>query len=137
MMSWSKALVAALILAGLWVNFVSADGATIRLDSDIRHQTILGWSGMPWYPNVSAHVRDEVLDEAVNDLGLTWVHWTVPSGNRSDMRAWEWTNDDDDPMHFNWPAFRTGPVDRSVWTWALPFKQRVEARGDRFGMAIT
>ena len=91
---------------------------------------------MPWYPNVSGEVRDEVLNEAVSDLGLTWVHWTVPSGNRSDTGAWEWTNDDTDPMHFNWPAFCPGPVDRSVQTWVLPFKQCVEARGDRFGMAI-
>jgi O-glycosyl hydrolase len=114
-----------------------AADATVTIRPDARHQTILGWSGMPWYPNVSVEVRDEVLDEAVNDLGLTWVHWTVPSGNRSEGRGWEWTNDDADPMHIHWPAFGTGPVDRSVRTWVLPFKQRVEARGERFGLAIT
>ncbi len=114
-----------------------AADATVMIRPEAHHQTILGWSGMPWYPNVSAQVRDEVLDEAVNDLGLTWVHWTVPSGNRSDGRGWEWTNDDPDPAHIHWPAFGTGPVDRSVRTWVLPFKQRVEACGERFGLAIT
>jgi len=119
-------------------NLVSqAADATVTIRPEARHQTILGWSGMPWYPKVSAEVRDEVLEEAVSDLGLTWVHWTVPSGNRSDGRGWEWTNDDADPKHIHWPAFGTGPVDRSVRTWVLPFKQRVEARGDRFGLAIT
>lgn len=92
---------------------------------------------MPWYPKVSAEVRDQVLEEAVSDLGLTRLHWTVPSGNRSEGRGWEWTNDDADPLHIHWPAFGTGPVDRSIRTWVLPFKQRVEARGDRFGLAIT
>jgi hypothetical protein len=110
--------------------------ATITIRPDARHQTILGWSGMPWYPKVSPEVRDQVLDEAAGDLGLTRVHWTVPSGNRSEGRSWEWTNDDD-PTHIRWPAFGTDVVDRSVRTWVLPFKRRVEARGDRFGLAIT
>jgi hypothetical protein len=114
----------------------SAD-VTVTIRPDARHQTILGWSGMPWYPKVSAQVRDAVLEEAVSDLGLTWVHWTVPSGNRSNGRGWEWTTDDADPKHIHWPAFGTGTVDQSIRTWVLPFKQRVEAHGDRFGLAIT
>jgi hypothetical protein len=35
------------------------------------------------------------------------------------------------------PDFGTGPVDHSVRTWVLPFKQHVEARGERFGLALT
>lgn len=111
--------------------------STVTIHPDLRHQTILGWSGMPWYPKGSAEVRDQVLDEVVGDLGLTRIHWTVPSGNRSDGRGWEWINDDVDPLRINWPAFSTGPVDRSIVAWVLPFKQRVEARGERFGLAIT
>ncbi|HUT88567.1 MAG TPA: hypothetical protein VMY37_03670 [Thermoguttaceae bacterium] len=103
----------------------------------VKHQTILGFSAMPWYLGIAPEVRDEVLDEAVDELGLTWEHWTVPSGNRSNARCWEWVNDDGDPLHINWPAFGTKDVDRSVRTWVVPFKQRVEARGDRFGLAIT
>jgi len=122
---------------GLRAPAAQAAEATITIRPGARHQTILGWSGMPWYPKVSAEVRDQVLDEAVGDLGLTRLHWTVPSGNRSDGRSWEWTNDDADPMHIHWPAFGTDVVDRSVRTWVLPFRERVEARGDRFGLAIT
>jgi len=124
-------------MIGLGSHVVQAADPTVTIHPGARHQTILGWSGMPWYPKVSAEVRDQVLDETVGDLGLTWLHWTVPSGNRSDGRSWEWANDDADPRHIHWPAFGTGVVDRSVRTWVLPFKQRVEARGDRFGLAIT
>jgi hypothetical protein len=127
------------LLALVWASadFAHADDVTVRIDSDVRHQTILGWSAMPWYPKIAPEVRDQVLDEAVEQLGLTWVHWTVPSGNRSNMRAWEPLNDDDDPRHIHWPAFGTESVDRSIETWVLPFKRRVEARGGRFGLAIT
>jgi len=126
-----------LAMIGLSAAVSQAADPTVTIRPGARHQTILGWSGMPWYPKVSAEVRDQVLDEAVVDLGLTRVHWTVPSGNRSDGGSWEWTNDDADPLHIHWPAFGTGVVDRSVRTWVLPFKHRVEARGDRFGLAIT
>jgi hypothetical protein len=127
-----------LVFAVVGLNPMSqAADATVTIHSDARHQTILGWSGMPWYPKVSEEVRDQVLDEAVGDLGLTRVQRTVPSGNRSEGRSWEWTNDDADPMHIHWRAFGTDTVDRSVRTWVLPFRERVEARGDLFGLAIT
>jgi len=129
----AQAVLAIILAAGT----ASADVAAVTLRPDVRYQTIMGWSAMPWYPGVSPEVRDQVLDEAVDDLGLTWVHWTVPSGNRSSGLSWEPVNDDGDPLHVNWPAFGTGPVDRSIRTWVLPFKRRVEARGQRFGMAIT
>jgi hypothetical protein len=116
---------------------LQAADATVTIRPEARHQTIVGWSGIAWYPKVAPEVRDEVLDEVVADLGLTWLHWEVPSGNRSEGRGWEWTNDDTDPTHIYWPAFGTGRIDASVRTWAIPFKQRVEARGDRFGLVIS
>jgi len=126
-----------LVAVGLGARAAQAGDVTVIIRPDVRFQTIMGWSVMPRYPQVSAEVRDQVLDEAAADLGLTWLHWTVPSGNRGDGRSWEWTNDDGDPCHSNWPAFNTGAVDRSVRTWVLPFKRRVEQRGDRFGLMIT
>ena len=48
--------------------------ANVTIRPNTRHQTILGWSGMPWYPKVSPEVRDQVLDETAGDLGLTWFH---------------------------------------------------------------
>jgi len=128
-----------LVLAVVVLNdpVLEAADAIVTIHPDARHQTIFGWSGIAWYPKVSPEVRDEVLDEVVSDLGLTWLHWEVPSGNRSEGRGWEWINDDADATHIHWPAFGTGRVDASVRTWVLPFKRRVEARDDRFGLVIS
>jgi len=133
----AKVLTPALIVIGLGAEMVQAGDVKVTIHPDVRYQTILGWSVLPWYPKVSAGVRDQVLDEAVNDLGLTRLHWGVPHGNLSNAKGWERTNDDADPLHINWSAFSTEVVDRSVKTWVLPFKQRVEQRGERFGLAIT
>ncbi len=132
-------VICGLVLAIVALNnpVLQAVDAIVTIHPDARHQTILGWSGIAWYPKVSVEVRDEVLEEVVSDLGLTWLHGEVPSGNRSEGRGWEWTNDDADPTHIHWPAFGTGRVDGSVRTWVLPFKRRVEARGDRFGLVIS
>jgi len=136
--TWLRVMIPSLVIViGTCAEEASAGEVTVSIDSGAEHQTILGWSCMPWYLGIAPEVRDEVLDEAVEQLGLTWLHWTVPSGNHSNMRAWEPVNDNDDPQRIHWPAFGTESVDRSVETWVLPFKRRVETRGDRFGLAIT
>ena len=109
-----------LIVVGMCAERVHAGEVTVNIDCGAQYQTILGWSAMPWYLGIAPEVRDQVLDEAVEQLGLTWLHWTVPSGNRSNMGAWEPVNDDDDPRHVNWSAFGTESVDRSVERWVLP-----------------
>ena len=111
--------------------------AEIELDPSVRYQTIQGWSVNPWAPWVSAEQRDQVLDEAVNELGLTRVRAGPPSGNRSDRRNWEWLNDIADPYEINWGAFSTAAVDAYVTTWIAPFKQRVEANGEKFDLWIS
>jgi len=35
---------------GLGAPMSQAADATVTIRPDARHQTILGWSGMPWYP---------------------------------------------------------------------------------------
>jgi hypothetical protein len=102
-----------------------SNGATVSLHPEVRHQTVIGWSALSWYPKVTVEVSDQVLDEAVGNPGSTWLHWTVPSGNRPGERSWERVNDDGDPLHVRWDAFGTETVDRSIRTWVLPFKRRV------------
>jgi len=103
----------------------------------VKYQTIRGWSATPWYPNISPWLRDQLLDAAVNDLGLTRIRWGPPGGNRSTERDWEWENDDGDPAHLRWEAFNTAAADRGVRTWVLPFKRRVEANGDPFEVWVS
>jgi len=88
--TWLRAMIRFLLIAvGMCAETVRAGEVTVNIDCRAQHQTILGWSAMPWYLGINPEVRDQALDEAVEQLGLTWLHWTVPSGNRSNMRAWE------------------------------------------------
>ena len=115
----------------------TAHAATVTVDTAVKHQTILGWSVNPGAPWVTPEQRDAVLDEAVNELGLTRVRWQAPNGNRVRMRRWEWHNDNADPDDINWAAFNTADADRDVKTWVTPFKKRVEANGDPFDLWIS
>ena len=110
---------------------------TVTLNPHVRYQTIRGWSCNPWYPYIAPKLRDQLLDEAINELGLTRVRWQPPNGNRADERSWEFQNDDGDPDHINWAGFATREADRQIETWVVPFKQRVEANGDPFELWIS
>jgi len=55
--SFLMALVAAIQLP-------TAPAAEVKVDTSVRHQTILGWSVNPWGPWVTSWQRDQVLDLA-------------------------------------------------------------------------
>ena len=127
------AIVMAAVLGAAGVAYA----ATVTVNPAVKHQTMLGWSVNPSAPWITPAQRDAVLDEAVNELGLTRVRWQAPNGNRARMRRWEWLNDDADPDHVNWAAFNTADADRDTKTWVVPFKKRVEANGDPFDLWIS
>ncbi len=129
--------VLAMIVAGLWPATAGA-AVDVTLDPAVRYQTIRGWgaaSGSPAW--ASALLRETLVREAVNELGLTRLRLELPSGNRSDTTAWEQVNDDWDPLHINWPAFNTAAVDKRVIEMVLPFKQAVEANGEPFNLYVS
>jgi len=111
--------------------------AMVGLDPKVRYQTIRGWSCNPHYLGAGAEQREQVLDDAVNQLGLTRVRWQQPNGNRATMRRWELENDDDDPDHADMARFNTADADRFVAAYVLPFKKRVEANGDPFELWLS
>ena len=113
------------------------DAVEVTLKSAVKHQTILGWSVNPWQPWITPWQRDRLLDEAVNELGLTRIRYGQQNGSRHGRIMWEPVNDDGDPYHINWSAFGTEGVDRYVRTWILPFKKRVEANGEPFELWIS
>jgi len=122
---------------GAWGTAARA-AVNITLDPAARYQTIRGWgaaSGSP--PWASPLLREAVVREAVNELGLTRLRLELPSGNRSDTTAWEQPNDDWDPLHINWPAFNTAAMDRRVTEMVLPFKKAVEANGEPFNLYVS
>jgi O-glycosyl hydrolase len=129
--------VLAAIATGTW-GVVASAAVDVTLDPAVRYQTIRGWgaaSGSP--PWASPSLREAVIREIVNELGLTRLRLELPSGNRSDTTGWEQANDDWDPLNINWPAFDTAAVDQRVTEMVLPFKQAVEANDEPFNLYVS
>lgn len=114
-----------------------AEKSSITIDPEVKYQTIQGWGASLWAIEIPQMLRDQILDEAVNDLGLTRLRLEPPGGNSSGHRRWEWHNDDGDPQHINWSDFNTEALDKKVLLWVKPFKERVEANGDPFNLYIS
>ena len=111
---------------------------TVNLNPAMRYQTIRGWEATLWADVPSRPgIRDQIIHEAVNDLGLTRLRFEPGSGNRSEGRRWEWTNDDQDPFTINWAGFDTAGMNQRIQNWLLPFKQEVETFGDSFNLYIS
>ena len=114
-----------------------AGEATVTLDPKVKHQTIRGWSCNPHYLLGSAEQREQVIDDAVNMLGLTRMRWQQPNGNRSTMRRWELENDNGDPDVADLSKLNTADADKFIKAYVLPFKRRVEANGEPFELWLS
>jgi hypothetical protein len=111
---------------------------TVTLDPSVEHQTVLGWGASSWSPPwTTAELREEVIREAVNDLGLTRLRLEGPSGNRSNDRRWEWLNDNGDPENIDWTAFNTARLDERTTETVTPYKEQVEANGESFNCYVS
>jgi len=92
---------------------------------------------MDAYPIPQAFV-DEVLDDAVNNLGVNAFDFVnamlMLSRNRPGLEP---TNDNNDPFVLNDSQIRWHWFDPYVRSVLIPFKQRVEARGDPFVLTLT
>jgi len=128
-----KTLIPVLVL---FVNVALADVQVI-VDSGVEHQTILGWGATIEEIEIPAALRNQILQEAVDNLGLTRVRLEPPRGNAITNRRWEWLNDNGDPNDIDWTAFNTTELDSHVANWVAPFKQRVEANGDPFNLYVS
>jgi O-glycosyl hydrolase len=131
-------LFAVLTIATIMSFTAIASGVEVTLDPDVQYQTILGWGAASWSPPwVSQSLREALIRDAVNELGLTRLRLELPSGNGTEARAWEWPNDDWDPLTINWSAFNTADADRRIAEMVVPFKQAVEANGDPFNIYVS
>jgi len=125
------------VLAAACALVSCARAAIVTIDPSVRHQTIRGWSCNPHYLGGSAAQREQVIDDAVNTLGITRVRWQQPNGNRSNMRRWELVNDNGDPDVADMTKFNTADADKYVEAYVLPFKRRIEANGDPFELWLS
>ena len=101
-------------------SFAHGDEVTVTLNPEVKYQTIRGWSCNPHYLGASPRQLRDVIRDAVNELGITRIRWQQPNGNRSDVRRWEWENDNGDPFEL-WlsPSFFNRGNTGSVPTWLL------------------
>ncbi|MCK5252461.1 MAG: hypothetical protein KAQ96_05905, partial [Thermoplasmata archaeon] len=125
---------------------------TITIDTDVTYQTITSWEATAWMgqdssPNL-ANYSDDVMDLAVNELGLNrlrleiragvenpddyWAQWQEGLVDYDFWRSHRYTtvNDDADPDNINWSAFHFSELDNTVEKVVLPFMQKVISRGE-------
>lgn len=110
----------------------------VTLRPQVTYQTILGWgASSDWSDDVirlvPRDVKEAILDEAVNDLGLNRLRYFTGTYTQ----PWERFNDDGNPEHINWSGFNTAWHDVKMEELFRPFKQRVEALGSPFDVYLS
>ncbi|MEK7415030.1 MAG: Ig-like domain-containing protein, partial [Planctomycetota bacterium] len=108
---------------------------TITINPAVTHQTIEAWGaagGNFVYAKSSASLRAHLIDDVVNNLGLTQTRIEAQNGNFSDGTTWERLNDNNDSSVTNTSMLNTNVFDSNVSRWCVPMKQLVEANGEQF-----
>ncbi len=151
-------LISLVIMLAPWASLLgNGDGdrqsATIVLDPDMSFQTITAWEASSWmgqdYSPNFANYSDEVLDLVTGDLGINRLRVSFRSGSENPEDYWTqynngqinysfWRahryatgNDNADPDVIDWSGFHFSELDYTMDKVVLPFKQRVEANGER------
>ena len=131
MRQWFTAAIMGLCLSGA-LGFYSVGAAVpaeiVTLNPSVRHQTMRGWGGTLSFLRdmnfVSQATVDQIIDEAVDDLGLTFLraHFGMLE---------EPFNDNGNPRSINFAGFKDADVvDREVARGMGRFAQRVQANGE-------
>lgn len=159
MQTVSAKLVLMLAILSTQACSANAKPITITIDPSIQYQTMTGWEATldlaenpanpEWTP-----MHDEILDRAVEELGLNRVRLEIRSGAETrtdwidkmlsveiDYDTWKQhryqvQNDNDDPNNIDWSGFNFNELDWHVEENLLPLKERVEARGERLWINI-
>jgi hypothetical protein len=115
----------------------NVDGIT--LDPSTKMQTMIGWeataqTGQDDVPAASydAYI-DELLDDVVNDLGITRLRVELRSGAESTAGGGTYpiVNDNADPNVIDPKGFDFSVLDKQIDKIVLPMKKRVEANGEK------
>lgn len=152
-------LVAVFVALLAWTGIAKADPVNVQIDPNQRFQTMNGWevtptlSATPYQPEwVDYHAQ--VIDRAVNGIGINRVRLEVRSGAETDLDANErfiagdltydeWKpfnypaqNDNDDPYDINWDGFSFDEMDWLVEEWVLPLQTKMQERGEKLWINI-
>lgn len=126
--------------------------ALVNLSAGTTYQTITGWEATAWMGQDGDHhlanYSAEVIDMAVNELGLNRLRLEVRAGVENPVDYWTqyqegvvdytfWrsrryttVNDDADPDNINWSGYQFSELDNTVETVVQPFMQAVQANGE-------
>ena len=131
--------------------------AIINLDPGVTHQTMSGWEVTAFIasPNEPAlpHMKDRILDMAVQDIGINRVRLEVRSGVENTVDSWQEFADagfpePNDPLYLrwrhnryatvndnadtsiNWDGFHFSELDWTVENIVLPLRERLAAQGE-------
>ncbi len=129
--------------------------AIVEISPAVTFQKISGWEAaaqlgeVDCNPGAYRRYRDEVVDRAVNELGLTRLRLDLRSGLESDTDTWpaflsrslsypQWRdtwfvprNDNADPFDADPAGFQWGRFDHNVTEVVLPIRRALAARGER------
>lgn len=135
--------------------------ATVTVDPQVRHQTIIGWEatvdlGDADIPQDSiALYRRPLIDFLIDSVGITALRLEVRSGDENpndrtpamlaDIGEMSYfkrgryiaVNDNDDPFVVDPNGFRWTWMDHLVRTTVLPFREAMDARGESFYLTLT
>ena len=127
----------------------------MEISPRITFQRVSGWEAaaqlgeVDCNPEAYRRYRDEVVDRAVNELGLTRLRLDLRSGVESDTDTWpaylsrslsypQWRdtwfvpkNDNSDPRVADPAGFQWGRFDHNVIEVVLPIRNALAARGER------
>lgn len=136
-----------------------ASPVTIEIDTSQRFQTMNGWevtlnlSDQPDAPEW-AQFHDQLIDQAINDVGINRVRLEIRSGaetksdwnerfingeiSHEDWKPYRYPveNDNDDPNLINWDGFSFDELDWHVEQHVLPMLAKSEARGEKLWINI-
>ncbi|HEX7479964.1 MAG TPA: dickkopf-related protein, partial [Polyangiales bacterium] len=118
--------------------------ATITLVPETKFQTIVGWEAVPEAGEnpadsggaTYAGYKDELLDAAVNDLGITRLRMPVPCGIEGRAHRYEIINDNADPKTIDPKGFEFSNFDLIFEAVVMPMKERVERNGEHLWLTL-
>ncbi|MGD9628388.1 MAG: Ig-like domain-containing protein [Pyrinomonadaceae bacterium] len=139
-------------------NMSAPVGNSIALNPFARYQTITGWEATAeaaqFYSPAWNNYKNNLLDQAVNDLGLNRVRLEIKSGienptdyfaqwqagqiteSQYNAKRYEIINDNSDPNNVNPSGFKWSSVDRTVDSIVVPMRQRLAARGEQLWVNV-
>lgn len=150
-----RAFAGVVSVAALFGSALAYGQVHVTVDANTHHQVMNGWEVVAWAGHEpSSHeaefllIQDELMDRAVDEVGINRVRLEVRSGAETDVDYWTqyqqgiipydtWranryatVNDNGDPNSTNASGFIFSELDHTVVSIVEPLRQRLVANGE-------